>query len=317
MADTNLTKLDIYEKTLSTMNTSTMDNNAQYIIKDMPLGGITNAQMLLALDSNKQGIFLVGSVYMCTDTVSGQYTANHFYKLTDQNTWVDVTPTVDLSAYATTTYVDTLYEGAQKALAYTNYSAMITTFNALASDVYKVGQNVYVQTLNVPDLWVYSVEASSSTYTYIDDATFVNDLLTNGYVQVGYYRLAYLETNKVDLTNYVTTNTAQTITAQKTFDNQVTFTNSSAQGTNSLSIKNDNGYNAKIKMGSAENIRLMTSGTYFGTAIGPISDNTYDLGESNAKWKNLYLAGSLSDGTNTVAVANIAKTSQLVTIEDV
>ena len=81
---------------------------------------------------------------------------------------------------------------------------MITAINAMDDDEYNVGQNIYVVTVEVPDLWVSSVESTSSTYTYIDDATFITALETNGYVQVGYYKLSMLETQKVDLTNYVT-----------------------------------------------------------------------------------------------------------------
>lgn len=41
----------------------------------------------------------------------------------------------------------------------------------------------------------------------------------------------------------------------------------------------------------------------------PGTTKTYDLGSSGAFWKNLYLSGNLSDGTNSVSVANIATTS--------
>ena len=92
----------------------------------------------------------------------------------------------------------------------------------------------------------------------------------------------------------------ETITGIKTFDNQVNFTNSSAAGTNSLSIKNDNGYNAKIKMGSTENMRLMTGGTFFGAMAGVTTDNSYDLGSSSAYWKDLYLKGKIDFADNAI-----------------
>ena len=44
----------------------------------------------------------------------------------------------------------------------------------------------------------------SQAYTYTTDEAFTTALATNGYVQVGYYKLSALETQKVDLTNYVT-----------------------------------------------------------------------------------------------------------------
>ena len=37
----------------------------------------------------------------------------------------------------------------------------------------------------------------------------------------------------------------------------------------------------------------------------PSVDNTSDIGTSLLRWKNLYLAGNLSDGTNTTSIANI------------
>ena len=102
--------------------------------------------------------------------------------------------------------VNSIAKGANQALSYGNYSTMISTFNNLANNVYNQGQNVMIVTLQVPDLWISGIESTSQTYTYVDDATIVSDLQTNGYIQVGYYKLSMLETQKVDLTNYVTFN---------------------------------------------------------------------------------------------------------------
>lgn len=100
--------------------------------------------------------------------------------------------------------IEAIAKGANQALSYANYQSMITAFNSLEDDVYNVGQNVMIVTLNVPDLWISSVESTSVAYTYTTDEAFMNDLATNGYVQIGYYRLSALETQKVDLTNYYT-----------------------------------------------------------------------------------------------------------------
>ena len=99
--------------------------------------------------------------------------------------------------------VNSIAKGANQALSYSNYQAMITAFNSLANNVYNVGQNVMIVTLEVPNLWISGIESTSSTYTYTSDSDFTNSLATNGYVQVGYYKLSSLETQKVDLTNYV------------------------------------------------------------------------------------------------------------------
>lgn len=99
--------------------------------------------------------------------------------------------------------VNSIAKGANQAVGFSNYQTLITALNALDEETYKVGQNMYVVTTEVPDLWVSSVEDTSSTYTYTTDEQVVNDLQTNGYIQAGYYRLSMLETQKVDLTNYV------------------------------------------------------------------------------------------------------------------
>lgn len=101
--------------------------------------------------------------------------------------------------------VENIAKGANQAKSYDNYSAMITDLNDLKNDVYNVGQNIMIVTLEVPDLWVSGIADKSVTYKYVDDATFVTALKNTGSAQVGYYILSMLETQKVDLTNYPTT----------------------------------------------------------------------------------------------------------------
>lgn len=99
-------------------------------------------------------------------------------------------------------YVDNLFNGANKAVSFVNYSSMITSLNALEKTSYSVGQNIMIVTLQVPDLWVSEVAEESVAYTYVSDDDFVTELSANGSVQVGYYKLSALETQKVDLTEY-------------------------------------------------------------------------------------------------------------------
>lgn len=100
-------------------------------------------------------------------------------------------------------YTDEKFNGANKAVSFVNYSSMITSLNALSNTSYSVGQNIMIVTLQVPDLWINEVAEESVSYTYVSDDDFVADLNTNGSVQVGYYKLSALETQKVDLTDYV------------------------------------------------------------------------------------------------------------------
>ena len=100
-------------------------------------------------------------------------------------------------------YTDQKFNGANKAVSFINYSSMITSLNVLGNNAYSVGQDIMIVTLGVPDLWVSQIAEQSVAYTYISDTDFVNELNTNGIIQVGYYVLAALETQKADLIDYV------------------------------------------------------------------------------------------------------------------
>ena len=60
-----------------------------------------------------------------------------------------------------------------------------------------------IVTLEVPDLWVSDILGVCEPYTYTSDEDFVNELKTHGCVRVGYCVLSCLETQKVDLTDYI------------------------------------------------------------------------------------------------------------------
>ncbi len=113
--------------------------------------------------------------------------------------------------------VYSIARGANQAKSYIGYSEMITALNSLDDDVYISGQIINIETLLIPDLWVYSVESTNVPYTYTTDEAFTTALSTNGYVQVGYYKLSALETQKVDLTDYEqNTNKTTTISSSST-----------------------------------------------------------------------------------------------------
>lgn len=89
--------------------------------------------------------------------------------------------------------------GANKAIGVENYEELVNLLNGAPDFV--VGQNFYVKTLNVPDMWIYSVEDSGVYYTYVDDASIIA-ATTEAPLQIGTYKIAQLETLKTDLTNY-------------------------------------------------------------------------------------------------------------------
>ena len=106
--------------------------------------------------------------------------------------------------------------------------------------------------------------------------------------------------------NVVTRDTAQTISGQKTFNanpilsNQIYIQGKDSGGT-AYNIFGVNGSN-NVRIG---NVSL--GDIFSGNTIRPDSSksNLIDLGNSSIKWRDLYLGGSLKDGTNSVSVANI------------
>ena len=155
--------------------------------------------------------------------------------------------------------VNSIAKGANQALSYSNYQAMITTFNTLANNVYKVGQNVMIVTLQVPDLWISGIENTSQSYTYTSDSDFTNALATNGYVQVGYYKLSALETQKVDLTNYVTNTDYANTSKAGVIKSSSTYATNVASGvlqsaTNTYSDYTSGNNNMFISKGTLENV---------------------------------------------------------------
>lgn len=134
-----------------------------------------------------------------------------YWTTAEQQDIVDTATTNTINNYSSTineiqttvNRAESIAKGCNQALSYSNYQAMVTALNNLGDDKFLVGQNIMIITLEVPDLWVSSVETNSVQYTFTNDEAITTALSTNGYIQVGYYKLSPLETQKVNLTNYV------------------------------------------------------------------------------------------------------------------
>ncbi len=96
-------------------------------------------------------------------------------------------------------------KNAVQAKGFENYQALISELNTAASDTYIIGQNFFIKTHGVPDLWVYAVEFTPVTYTYVDDEAIVNELESTNLIKIGHYVLSTQEGPKVDLSNVITT----------------------------------------------------------------------------------------------------------------
>lgn len=137
------------------------------------------------------------------------------------------------------------------AISFTSYGAVVSEFNSAATNKYHVGQTVFVNTKNVPDLWVYSVENTHIDYAYIGDADIIEQLNETGTVQFGYYKLAPMETQKVSFDGLVNLTEMQTITGLKLFKDQIGITNSANGDINYIKHINNN---FLISASSGENI---------------------------------------------------------------
>lgn len=126
--------------------------------------------------------------------------------------------------------------------------------------------------------------------------------------QSGLPENAIITTTEADTPSdeFVTTNTDQTITANKTFSDGLTLPNNkfiksiltNGNDINLIGINNSN----QIPIGQAGNGIVIQP-----NEISPFqADNgNVNLGNSGIKFKNLYLSGNLSDGTNNVSIENI------------
>lgn len=137
------------------------------------------------------------------------------YVHTDNNfTDVDKTKIEVNSEYAYTAFM--IAQGANQAKSFGNYAEMINFFNNnlywKIDDVeadFQVGQNIMIGTVNVPDLWIAGLPYGEdfAEYNYTNDEDFMNDmnaaLATGGFLRVGYVTLGVLETQKVNLSEYV------------------------------------------------------------------------------------------------------------------
>lgn len=122
---------------------------------------------------------------------------------------------VIVDTYATKQELQDGLAGKSSTKTYENYSNFVTAVMGMDATALKVGDNILIKQLNVPDMWVYKVNETKVTYTYTDDASIILELAKDSGLVVGHYTFAKLETQKVDLSEYQTkTDNSLTTTAK-------------------------------------------------------------------------------------------------------
>ena len=207
-------------------------------------------------------------------TATSATTANSATKATQ-----DASGNVITSTYATKTELQEGLAGKSQSKTYNNYQAFVTVVNAMNNTALKVGDNVFIVTQDVPDMWVSAVNSSSATYTYSSDSAIVTALGSANGLTVGYYVFRELETEKVDLTAYQTKRDDRLETSDKSVVGAINETrlladNAMSKGlANANSITNITNGTTKVgKAGTADNATNVTTNIN-GKAISDIFES--------------------------------------------
>lgn len=210
----------------------------------------------------------------------------------------DASGNVITSTYATKTELQAGLAGKSQSKTYNNYQAFVTAVNAMNNTALKVGDNVFIVTQYVPDMWVSAVNSSSATYTYTSDSAIVTALGSANGLTVGYYVFRELETEKVDLTSYQTKTDNSLTTADKTVVgaiNEVKNTADSAASkatTNATDIANIKNGTTKVKKAeTADNATNVTTNIN-GKAITDIFETNSTTVKNATKANNANYATS-------------------------
>lgn len=175
--------------------------------------------------------------------------------------------------------VTTVKNEAHKSVSYDTIDDMVTAVKALGNTAFNVADNIFIVATDVPDFWISAIKTTAVTNVT------AADLSANGYnnVQVGYYVLNKLETQKVDLTNAVTTNetalTANNIllgNGSKLVKNSgVSITTGGTNGSTWSSASNSN-----VPTSLAVENRIVSVQNSLNTSINNIIDGTTSAGKT-------------------------------------
>ena len=233
----------------------------------------------------------VGDIVLVVETdvpdrwVQSIDTTNHtitLYKM--ETSKIDLTNYVDLTSAQTITGVKTMDTVKVGILQSQNYGR--NTIYLSNTDALFYGSATPINNTSSTDL-------GSATNKWRN--LYLRGDLTDGTNSIAVEKIANVD-DVVDLTS------AQTISGNKTFSG--TLTAPTIKGASYIEFRNNNGVLAT----------MYNDNTIFNKRVQPNSDNAQDLGTSTKRWKDLYLSGNLTDGTNSIAVNKIANKDNFVTL---
>ena len=123
------------------------------------------------------------------------------------------------TAQTTANEAKTIALGRSRAISYADNSDANTAITAMSNTELRVGDNIYIGTVGVPDWYVAEVLSAKGGQTLPTSGTAFADSYS-----IGYYKLYQLETEKVDLTNYVQKSEAIKSITYSTTTKKITIT---------------------------------------------------------------------------------------------
>lgn len=196
--------------------------------------------------------------------------------------------------------LENLIKGASSAKVCEDLEDMVTQLNNASLADFTVGTNILIKAVGVPDFWISEVYTENIPYAWTNDEDFINNLHpasspTENSLQVGYYGISFLETDKVDLTGI-----AKESYVDQKFTEAQTYSNTNLEAAkgytdSKVSSAANNQQPTFSQAASRENI---ISGEKMSVILGKIRKWFSDL-------KTVAFTGSYSDLTNTPNIPSV------------
>lgn len=171
----------------------------------MRYSGISSDNILVEVDSKEKTIYATmkqNKFATMSDFPEVGSDRQIYVDLSDRSLWIY---DIQSGMYAN------VYKRSAEILTFENIKSLVDKLNSTDKLEINKGASLYIKQLNVPDFWVYEVNTISVPYEYTNDTDLINEVKTNGSIQVGYYEISLLESEKVDLTEYATIDFVNTL----------------------------------------------------------------------------------------------------------
>lgn len=170
----------LYDKTASNLTATTAQGAIDEIASNVK--AITDGGVVTGVKGNSEGTYRKGQVNITAANIGAEASGAVSTHNSNASAHSDIRTAVT-TAQGRADNAYSLAEGKSRAAVFDTMAALTTALKAASNTAYRVGDNLYIKAIDVPDYWVSAI-LGNNTGTY------------------GYYEISKLETEKVDLTNY-------------------------------------------------------------------------------------------------------------------